>query len=120
MFEQFEKPVIFAHRGACAHAPENTLDSFELALTHLADAIELDAKLSKDDVVMVIHDQTVDRTTNGKGRVGDLTLRELKQLDAGSFFGQEFNGVEIPTLDEVFESVGKKFNRECGIDELQV
>ena len=100
--------MIFAHRGACALAPENTLPSFELALAHSADAIELDTKLSKDEVVMVIHDQSVDRTTNSKGKVSDLTLRELKQLDAGSFFGQEFSGVKIPTLDEVFESVGKQ------------
>lgn len=108
MFDQFSKPVIFAHRGACALAPENTLPSFELAVTHQADAIELDAKLSKDGVVMVIHDQTVDRTTNGKGSIQDLSLAELKALDAGVFFAKEYNGTKIPTLDEVFESVGKK------------
>lgn len=108
MFDQFKKPMIFAHRGACALAPENTLPSFELAVTHLADAIELDAKLSRDGVVMVIHDLTVDRTTNGKGKVKDLTLKDLKELDAGSFFGKDFSGITIPTLDEVFECVGHK------------
>lgn len=108
MFEQFIKPMIFGHRGSCAHAPENTLPSFELAVQHKADAIELDAKLSKDGVVMVIHDQTVDRTTTGSGKVNELTLEELKKLDAGSFFGNEFKGSTIPTLDEVFESVGQK------------
>jgi glycerophosphoryl diester phosphodiesterase len=108
MFEQFSKPIIFGHRGSCANAPENTLPSFELAVRHKADAIELDAKLSKDGVVMVIHDQTVDRTTTGSGKVKELTLEELKKLDAGSFFGNEFAGSTIPTLDEVFESVGRK------------
>ena len=100
--------MIFAHRGACALAPENTLPSFELAVTHNADAIELDAKLSRDGAVMVIHDQTVDRTTNGTGKVNELTLKELKSLDAGSFFGSNFSGTTIPTLDEVFESVGHR------------
>lgn len=108
MFEQFTKPMIFGHRGSCANAPENTLPSFELAVQHKADAIELDAKLSKDGVVVVIHDQTVDRTTTGSGKVNELTLEELKRLDAGSFFGNEFNGATIPTLDEVFESIGRK------------
>jgi len=108
MFEQFTKPMIFAHRGACALAPENTLQSFELAVTHHADAIELDAKLSRDGVVMVIHDQTVDRTTNGTGKVNELTVKELKGLDAGSFFGSDFSGATIPTLDEVFEGVGQQ------------
>lgn len=108
MFEQFSNPMIFAHRGSCALAPENTLPSFELAFAHQADAIELDAKLSRDGIVMVIHDQTVDRTTDGTGKVNQLSLSELKRLDAGAFFGKEFTGVRIPTLDEVFECVGLK------------
>lgn len=108
MFEGFTQPMIFAHRGACAHAPENTIPSFELAVVHQADAIELDAKLSSDGVVMVIHDQTVDRTTAKSGKVNELTLAELKQLDAGRIFDEKFTGVWIPTLDEVFESVGQK------------
>lgn len=100
--------MIFAHRGACAHAPENTLPSFELAVEHKSDAIELDAKLSRDGVVMVIHDQTVDRTTGNIGKVNELTLAELKQLDAGKSFDERFTRVQIPTLDEVFETVGQK------------
>jgi glycerophosphoryl diester phosphodiesterase len=108
MFERFMQPVIFAHRGACAHAPENTLPSFEMAVEHQADAIELDAKLSSDGEVMVIHDQTVDRTTGNRGKVNELTLAELKQLDAGRSFDEKFKGVQIPTLDEVFEAVGQK------------
>jgi glycerophosphoryl diester phosphodiesterase len=108
MLNTLPQPVIFAHRGASAHAPENTLAAFELALAQQADAIELDVKLSSDGQVVVIHDATVDRTTNGKGRVRDLPLADLKKLDAGSFFSEQFTGEKIPTLDEVFESVGKR------------
>src|SRR6266545_4190320 len=108
MLASFPQPVIFAHRGASAHAPENTIASFELALAQGADAIELDVKLSADGHVMVHHDPTVDRTTNGKGKVKDLSLAELKKLDAGSFFAENFHGEKIPTLEEVFEVVGKR------------
>lgn len=94
-------PKILAHRGASAHAPENTMAAFELALSHQADGIELDVMLSKDDQVVVIHDDTVDRTTDGSGRVSDMTLDELKSLDAG-------DGQKIPTLIDVFEQFGDK------------
>src|SRR6266545_5505015 len=106
--ESLPRPVIFAHRGACAHAPENTMASFELALAHGADAIELDVKLSSDGYVVVHHDDTVDRTTDGTGRIKNLTLAELKKLDAGSFLSEKFKGEKIPTLEEVFEAVGKR------------
>ena len=79
-----------------------------LHLTQQADAIELDVKLSADEQVVVIHDPTVDRTTNGKGRVQDLALAELKRLDCGSFFSGNYAAEKIPTLEEVFESVGKR------------
>jgi glycerophosphoryl diester phosphodiesterase len=108
MFDAFPRPTIFAHRGASAHAPENTLAAFELAVQQNASAIELDVKLSADGEVIVIHDPTVDRTTDGKGRVADKTLAELRELDAGSHFAPEFRGEQIPTLAEVFEAVGKR------------
>lgn len=108
MFGQLPSPTIFAHRGASAHAPENTLASFQLALEQHADAIELDAKLTADGEVVVIHDQTVDRTTEGTGRVGQMTLAQLRELDAGSFFDIAFHGEKIPKLAEVFETVGHK------------
>jgi glycerophosphoryl diester phosphodiesterase len=108
VLESLSQPIIFAHRGASAYAPENTLAAFELALTQQADAIELDVKLSGDGQVIVIHDSTVDRTTNGRGKVEDMTLAEIKALDAGSFRGREFAGEKIPTLEEVFEAVGKR------------
>jgi glycerophosphoryl diester phosphodiesterase len=105
---QLHRPVIFAHRGACAHAPENTLASFRMAVEHGADAIELDAKVTADGQVVVIHDPTVERTTGGHGVVHALTLAELRSLDAGSFFGQQFAGERIPLLSEVFEEVASK------------
>lgn len=108
MLESLPRPVIFAHRGACAHAPENTLAAFELAIAQQADAIELDVKLSSDGQVVVHHDATVDRTTNGHGHVRDLKLADLRALDAGSSFSQTFHGEKIPTLDEVFEGLGKR------------
>ena len=108
MFEPLSQPVIFAHRGASAHAPENTLAAFEVALAQGADAIELDVKLSADGQVVVVHDPTVDRTTDGKGKVKDLTLAQLKTLDVGSSFSPQMAGEKIPTLGEVFEAVGKR------------
>jgi glycerophosphoryl diester phosphodiesterase len=94
-------PKIYAHRGASAHAPENTIKAFQLALDHGADGVELDVTLSKDGEIVVIHDDNVDRTTDGSGAVTSMTLAELQALDAGE-------GEKIPTLNEVFERFGKK------------
>ena len=106
MLRNLPLPTIFAHRGSSAHAPENTISAFELALKQQADGIELDAKLSADDVVVVIHDQTVERTTDGSGKVRELSFAALRQLDAGSFFDIAFQKEPIPSLEEVFETVG--------------
>ncbi|MBI2758059.1 MAG: glycerophosphodiester phosphodiesterase [Chloroflexi bacterium] len=108
MLTDLPRPIIFAHRGASAYAPENTLPSFELAVAQGADAIELDAKLSFDGQVVVFHDATLERTTNGSGRLSQKTFSDLRSLDAGSFFSDQFRGVKIPALEEVFETVGKK------------
>lgn len=102
------RPLIFGHRGACAHAPENTLAAFKLAVEHGADAVELDAKLTADGQIVVHHDQTLNRTTNGSGKLIQKTLAELRELDAGSFFGPQFAGEKIPLLEEVLETVGRK------------
>jgi len=102
------RPLNLAHRGASAYAPENTLAAFRLAAEMGADGIELDAKVSRDGAVVIMHDATVDRTTDGAGRVSELTLAELKRLDAGSKFGAQFAGERLPTLDEVFDAVGDK------------
>src|SRR5574341_1095136 len=108
MLETLPQPTIFAHRGASAQAPENTLAAFELAQAQGTDGIELDAKLSADGHVIVIHDATVDRTTDGHGRVKDASLAELRSLDAGSFFDEKHRGEKVPTLEEVFEALGKR------------
>lgn len=99
------KPLIIAHRGASAYAPENTLSSFEKAVQMGADGIELDVQLSKDGYVVVIHDTSINRTSNGIGRVGDLTLDQLKNLDFGSWFSSKFKNEHILTLEEVFSQL---------------
>lgn len=101
-------PLILGHRGAKNYAPENTLAAFTLALEQGADGVELDAKLSADGHIVIHHDTTVDRTTDGTGRLSRLTLSALRELDAGSFFSENFRGEKIPTLDEVFEAIGKR------------
>lgn len=108
LLAQIAHPVVMAHRGASAHAPENTLAAFKLAVAHGADGIELDAKLSADGQVVVIHDQKVDRTTGQPGVVRQMTLQQLKRLDAGSFFDAVFAREQIPTLEEVFVAVGSQ------------
>lgn len=108
MLKNLPRPVLFGHRGASAHAPENTLAAFLLALEHGADAIELDAKLTADGHVVVIHDQTTQRTTGVPHFVGKITLAEIKTLDAGSHFDIAFKGEPVPALDEIFELVGKR------------
>ncbi|WP_053368128.1 glycerophosphodiester phosphodiesterase [Bacillus sp. FJAT-27245] len=97
------KTKIYAHRGSKGTHPENTLEAFKEAIRLGVNGIELDVHLSKDGELVVIHDETVDRTTNGLGKVRDMTLGELKGLDAGSWFGWEFQGAAIPALDEVLE-----------------
>jgi len=94
---------VIAHRGFSGVAPENTLIAFKKAIEVGSDMIELDVHLSKDGHVVVIHDDTLDRTTNGKGKVVDWTLEELKRLDAGSKFDPKFSGEKIPTLKEVLD-----------------
>lgn len=99
---------IIAHRGASGSAPENTLVSFSKAMNAGADFIELDIHLSKDGELIVMHDETVNRTTNGKGKIKDLALEQIKCLDAGSWFGIKFKGLAVPALDEVFQLSGGK------------
>jgi glycerophosphoryl diester phosphodiesterase len=96
-------PLIIGHRGAAGHAPENTLASFAKALALGADAVECDVQLSADGVPVVIHDPTLDRTTNGSGPVAARSAAELRALDAGAWFGPAFAGERIPTLAEVLD-----------------
>lgn len=98
-----KRPLIIAHRGASAYAPENTLGAFRKAVQMNSGGIELDVQLSKDGHVVVIHDLTVNRTSNGNGKVKNLTLKQLKDLDFGSWFSKEFKNERICTLEEVFK-----------------
>lgn len=103
------RPTIFAHRGGAALAPENTIPAFDNGLACGADGLECDVHLSRDSVPVVMHDPTVDRTTNGTGAVADLTAAELAALDAGYRFARDGafpfrgQGLAVPTLREVFD-----------------
>ncbi|MCY8166964.1 glycerophosphodiester phosphodiesterase family protein [Bacillus spizizenii] len=102
-----KKVDIIAHRGASGYAPENTMAAFEKALQMKADYIELDVQMSKDGELVIIHDTTVNRTTDIDSElpvaVKNLTLAELRKLDAGSFFAPQFAGERIPTFEEVLD-----------------
>ncbi len=100
-----KSPLIFAHRGARADAPENTLPAFQRALDLGVDGIELDVQRCASGELVVIHDFSVDKTTNGTGTVSEMTLVGLRVLDAGRHFSDEFAATRIPTLDEVLELV---------------
>lgn len=99
-------PLVIAHRGASAYAPENTVAAFCEAVKMKADAVELDAKLLKDGNIIVLHDTTLDRTTNGTGPVYQYVYDDIKFLDAGSHFSTHFSDERIPTLGEIFEEIG--------------
>lgn len=106
MIERLQEPtctMVAAHRGYKSSYPENTLLAFQKALELEVDMLEFDLRLSKDGAVIVIHDETLQRTTNGEGAVADCTLEELKLLDAGGWFRKEFEGLKIPTLEELCE-----------------
>ncbi|OIJ22472.1 glycerophosphodiester phosphodiesterase [Anaerobacillus alkalidiazotrophicus] len=107
--------VTIAHRGGAGYAPENTMAAFKKAVEMKCDYLELDVQMSKEGEFVVIHDQTVNRTTNVNTRrsiyVADLTVAQIKQLDAGSYYGTEFCGERIPTLKEVLD----EFSRKIGI-----
>jgi len=128
-------PLIIAHRGNPFERPENTLASFAAALEVGAQFVELDVQLTRDGKVVVIHDALVDRTTNGRGRVGEMTLAEIRRLSAGypERFGAAFAGERVPTLAEALgllrdrarvmieikaDSVGQ--DRDAGIEALTV
>ena len=98
-------PLVVGHRGAPAHAPENTLAAFRRALADGAELLECDVHLSADGHVVVMHDETIDRTSNGVGNLADYTLSQLKEFDFSAGH-PEFTNVAIPTLAEVFDVLG--------------
>ncbi len=110
--EQF---LVVGHRGVSGEAPEHTLASYDLVKEQKGDYIEVDLQMTEDGELIAMHDTTVDRTTDGTGEVRDMTLAEIKQLDAGSWFNEkypeyakaEYEGLKVPTLEEVFQRYGK-------------
>lgn len=96
---------VAAHRGFSSKYPENTLLAFKAAVELGVDQLELDVRVTKDNELVIIHDATVDRTTNGTGKVCEMTLEELKALDAGGWMGTEYAGLKIPTLQEFMELI---------------
>ena len=106
---------IYAHRGCSGTYPENTLAAFKAAAELPITGVEIDVHLTKDREIVVIHDEKVNRTTDGKGYIKDMDLSEVRKLDAGSWFSEEFAGEKIPTLDEVFD-VFEKTNHRLNIE----
>jgi len=104
---------VIGHRGAAAYAPENTLEGIHTAADMGIDWVELDVKLTKDDVPILFHDEDLSRTTNGSGLVRETTYDDIKQLEAGSWFGESFTGIKIPTLEEAIEDL---VNRNLGLN----
>ncbi len=98
-----ERTLVIAHRGACGYAPENTMPAFELAAEMKADGIETDVHFSKDGEIVIVHDNKLDRTSNGQGQVTFYTLEELRQFDFGMKFDPKFRYTRIPTIGELFD-----------------
>jgi len=117
--------VLIAHRGASAHAPENTLAAVRIAMEMRAEMVEVDVLLSKDGIPVLLHDPSLDRTTTGQGLVTDYTLDELRLLDAGSWFSPEFKAEPIPTVEELLElakgkiSINLEIKTQALTDSLQ-
>ncbi len=116
IIKEKQKDIVnVAHRGASGYAPEHTLVSYELGEKLKGDYIEIDLQMTKDGQLIAMHDETLDRTTNGAGKVKDVTLAEIKQLDAGSWFNKaypqyaksSYKGLTVPTLEEIFQKFGQ-------------
>jgi glycerophosphoryl diester phosphodiesterase len=103
--EMRTRPIVIAHRGFSAEAPENTLAAVRAAIATGADMVEVDVTLTADGEVVVIHDDTLDRTTDGSGKVAEHTLDQLLRLDAGSWFARRFRGERIPSLAQVLDEI---------------
>jgi glycerophosphoryl diester phosphodiesterase len=114
------KTYVYAHRGASGYAPENTLEAFALAIEQDADGVELDVRFTKDGKVIVLHDATIDRTSNGQGAVLDYTYEELLGFDFGYKFYKERRGIKLPLLEDVYKLMapaGKTVNVEIKSDD---
>jgi glycerophosphoryl diester phosphodiesterase len=126
--ESLPSKGICAHRGANKTHPENTLTAFKEAIRLGANMIEFDVQLTKDNKLIIMHDETVDRTTNGSGKVSQLTFEDIRKLDAGSWKSDKFAGEKVPTLQEVLQMMPKniwlnvhlKGTEEVGIETAKV
>jgi glycerophosphoryl diester phosphodiesterase len=98
-------PAVIGHRGAAGHAPENTLASFETAAALGVRWVEFDVRLTGDGALVAFHDDTLERTTDGRGRLSDTTLAAVRRLDAGSWFGSAFAGQRVPTLEDALAAL---------------
>lgn len=101
------EPPVIGHRGAAGHAPENTLASLRAAAALGVRWVEFDAKLTGDGRIVLFHDERLERTTDGAGRIADMRLKNLRTLDAGAWFGEPFRGERIPTLSEALVALGE-------------
>jgi len=115
--EHVNLPFLWAHRGASSHAPENTLAAFLAAAACGADGLELDVHLSRDGIPVVIHDETLDRTTDGYGPAALQDLQLIRQLDAGSWFAPEYAGERVPTLESVLNEFAGKLRLNLEVKE---
>jgi glycerophosphoryl diester phosphodiesterase len=106
-------PKVIGHRGAASYAPENTLEGIHTAADMGVEWVELDVKLTKDEIPIIFHDDLLDRTTNGSGIVAETTYEDLKQLEAGSWFSEGFTGIKIPTLEEALDVL---IERDLGLN----
>jgi glycerophosphoryl diester phosphodiesterase len=95
------RPFVSAHRGFSARAPENTMPALTASFEAGADVAEIDVRLTSDGTLVLMHDATVDRTTDGKGPISEMTMEQVRNLDAGRWFDRKFAGTPVPTLDEV-------------------
>lgn len=101
----FKLPKIIGHRGAAGYAPENTLEAIHTAADMGIEWVEIDVKLTKDDVPIIFHDDQLDRTTNGAGAVAAKNWSDIQQLEAGSWFGDSWAGIKIPTLEDALDAI---------------
>lgn len=106
-------PKIIAHRGCAGYAPENTLEGIHTAADMGVEWVELDVKLTRDQIPIIFHDETLERTTNGSGKVAETDYADIRALEAGSWFGDSFSGIRVPTLDEALEVL---IDRELGFN----
>ena len=113
-----QRPFIWAHRGASKIAPENTMAAFAAAVELGADGLELDIHLSRDGIPVVIHDESLERTTDGRGLVADTSLEQLQQLDAGGWFSPDFMGEPLPTIAEVLSAFSGKLSLNLELKEF--